>query len=283
MSRYADLHIHTTISDGLHTPAEIVAMALKTGLHVIAITDHDAIEGVAPARAAACGSTLQVIPGVEISASLEETECHVLGYFIDDGDASFAQQLARFRASRLDRLQAMLARLRDMGMALSWERVCELGGEGSLGRPHVARAMVEAGYVDDARQAFERYLARGKPAYVPRYKVTPVEALHMIRDAGGLPVLAHPWELRSIVPELVAEGLVGLEAYYAGYSAIATDCLCQLAREHGLLCTGGSDFHGLALLPNSILGSSNLPQACVEALSSLRAESVCASPAAVKQ
>lgn len=281
MSRYADLHIHTTISDGLHTPAEIVGMALKIGLRVIAITDHDAIEGVAIARAAACGSPLQVIPGVEISASLEETECHVLGYFVDDGDASLVQQLALFRAARLDRLQTMLARLRALGMTLSWERVCELGGEGSIGRPHVARAMIEAGYVGDAKQAFERYLGRGKPAYVPRYKVTPVEAIRMIRAAGGLPVLAHPWELLGILPDLVSEGLVGLEAYYAGYSAIATNYLGQVAHEYGLLCTGGSDFHGLALSPNNILGSSNLPKACVQALCA-QAQAVSPCPAAIQ-
>jgi predicted metal-dependent phosphoesterase TrpH len=188
---------------------------------------------------------------------------------VDDGDSALVQHLARFRASRLERLQSMLARLRDLGMALSWERVCQLGGEGSIGRPHVARAMVEAGYVGDARQAFERYLGRGKAAYVPRLKVTPVEAVHLIRAAGGLPVLAHPWDLLRIVPELVAEGLVGLEAYYAGYSAIATDYLRQVAQEHGLVCTGGSDFHGLALLPNAVLGSSVLPPECVRALYAL--------------
>jgi len=274
MSPYADLHIHTTISDGLHSPSEVVGMALRIGLQVIAITDHDAVEGVAEARAAAEGSPLQVIAGVEISASLDDTECHVLGYFVDDLDETLRAQLSRFRAARLERVHTMLDKLRALGKALSWERVQALAGEGSIGRPHIARAMVEAGYVVDARQAFERYLGQGRAAYVPRLKVTPSEALHIIRAAGGLPVLAHPWELQALVPGLASEGLVGLEAYYAGYNEIAAGFLCQLAKEHGLLCTGGSDFHGTALLPNNGLGSGTLPPACVEALFARRAQPV---------
>ncbi len=266
MNPYADLHIHTTISDGLYTPSEIVGMAHTLGLSVIAITDHDAVEGVAEARQAAEGTPLQVIAGVEISASLDDTECHVLGYFVEDLDDTLQLQLRRFRSARLERVHTMLARLSALGKELSWERVRSLAGEGSIGRPHIARAMVEAGYVADVRQAFERYLGSGKAAYVPRLKVTPVEALQMIRAAGGLPVLAHPWELQALVPGLASEGLVGLEAYYGSYNEIATGFLCDLAREHGLICTGGSDFHGTPVMPNNTLGSGLLPRECVQAL-----------------
>ncbi|NLG27580.1 MAG: PHP domain-containing protein [Chloroflexi bacterium] len=266
MREYADLHIHTTTSDGLHTPSDVVAMACKIGLRVIAITDHDAVEGVAEARAAAAGTGLQVIAGVEISASIDETECHVLGYFVDDDDAVLREQLARFRTARVDRVERMLGRLSELGMTLGFDHVQEIAGDGSIGRPHIARAMVEAGYVQDPKQAFERYLSRGRPAYVPRLKVTPVQALQMIRAAGGLPVLAHPWELQAIVPSLVPAGLVGLEAYYAGYNAAGTALLVQLAERHGLLCTGGSDFHGLALSPANALGACHLPASAVEAL-----------------
>ncbi len=265
-NNHVDLHLHTVVSDGLHTPAEIVQMAHAKGLRVISISDHDTVDGIAEAQQAALGTGVEVIPGVEVSTDVDVLEIHILGYFVDYADEEFVSELARFRASRLERARTMLSKLRDLGVPVSWERVKEIAGDGVVGRPHVARAMLEAGHVGSSQEAFDLYLGRGKPAYVPRLKMTPAGAMHLIRKAGGLPVLAHPWGVTAILSDLVREGLVGLEAYYTGYSAEMSDHLCRLARQYDLVCTGGSDFHGLDLLPDNRLGQVYVPDECVEAL-----------------
>lgn len=261
-----DLHIHTTASDGLYTPAEVVEMACAAGLRVVSICDHDTVDGLAEAFRAAEGTDLELIPGVEVSADADGLEVHILGYFVDQGNSELRTALARFRESRLQRAREMLARLEALGVPLSWDRVQELAREGTLGRVHIAEAMREARYVASSREAFERYVGHGRPAYVRRLRVSAVEAMRLIYGAGGLPVLAHPWDLLPIVPGLPAEGLAGLEVYYTGYSRAMTARLCVLAREHDLVCTGGSDFHGLALLPDNPLGGVRVPAGCVEAL-----------------
>jgi predicted metal-dependent phosphoesterase TrpH len=266
MTNTIDLHVHTTASDGLYTPADVVALAREVKLRVIAISDHDTVEGIAEAVEAARGTELEVIPAIEISTELDGTEYHILGYYLDYTRPDLAAELADSCAARLERGKKMLARLRELGMPLSWDRVLELAGDGALGRPHIARALEEAGYVESSQEAFDRYLGYDKPAYVSRVKMTPYQAIEMIRGAGGVAVLAHPWGLPPIIPELVAGGLQGLEVYYPKYGPEVIGYLCQWVRRYGLVSTGGSDFHGLALLPDNPLGGVHVPESCVEKL-----------------
>ncbi len=248
MSR-ADLHIHSTASDGKLTPADVVREAAGRGLSFIALADHDSIDGIAPARAAASAFPgLKVIPGVEISTDVPEGEVHILGYFIDYNDPEFLAALAGFKKSRLQRGQKMVAKLEKLGISIDWQRVMEIAGTSTIGRPHIAQAMLEKGYVTSFKQAFNEYLGHNRPAYVEREKMTPREAAGLIIKAEGLPVLAHPLTLpdpEAMTMELKAGGLVGIEAYYNGYTPEEISRLLALAQRHKLLATGGSDYHGL--------------------------------------
>jgi predicted metal-dependent phosphoesterase TrpH len=233
-----------------------VARAARSALKVIAITDHDSTEGVAEALAAGKTCQVEVIPGVEINTDVPGSEVHVLGYFVDHTDPTLRSELARLRDGRIGRARRMAEKLTEMGAAVNFQRILEIAGEGSVGRPHVAQALVEAGYVTSYDQAFERYIGRNSPAYVERMKFTPAEACRLICRAGGLPVLAHPvyfdrygavkgvFDLDTMLPELIGAGLVGIEGYYPGYDAITTEYLMALARRYNLLLTGGTDFHG---------------------------------------
>ncbi len=270
MTSNVDLHIHSVFSDGLHTPAEIVAMSRQIGLRIISITDHDTVDGIAGALQAAANTELTVIPGLEISADAGKLEIHILGYLMDHTSPDLSAALARFGQARLARGQEMVSKLRAMGLRLSWERVCELAGEGVVGRPHIALALQEAGYVRSSQEAFELYLGRNKSAYVPRLKMTPQEAIALILNAHGVPVLAHPADIAFTVPDLAAAGLAGIEVYYPFYSPDTIAFLRQLAQQHHLICTGGSDFHGLGLLPDNRLGGVCVPASCVTALCTRR-------------
>lgn len=274
MTSTVDLHIHSVFSDGLHTPTEIVAMARQIGLRLIAISDHDTVDGIAEAQRAAAGTELTVIPGLEISATAGNSEVHILGYFVDDTNAELGAALTRFRESRLERGEQMVAKLRTMGICLSWERVRELAGEGVVGRPHIALALQEAGRVGSSQEAFDNYLGRNKAAYVPRAKISPQDAIALIRSAHGVPVLAHPADIAYMVPALAAMGLAGLEVYYPSYSPDTVAFLRQIAQQHQLICTGGSDFHGLALLPDNHLGGPCVPTSCVTTLCARRQQIV---------
>jgi hypothetical protein len=275
-----DLHLHTTASDGVYRPARVVAMAARRGLRVIAITDHDSTEGLDEALAAAQKWEIELIPAVELSTDVPEGEVHILGYFIDWHDQELQEILTRLRESRLERARKMVERLAALGAPISFERVLELAGKGSVGRPHVAKALVRAGHVVTVREAFDRYIRRNGPAYVERYRLTPVEAVRIIRRASGLSVLAHPLvpddngvlrelpPLESFLPELCAAGLVGLEAYYTSYPPTVTEGLIGLAAKFGLIVTGGSDFHGGGVL-QAELGGVHVPWSCVERLKAL--------------
>ncbi|MHB0856621.1 MAG: PHP domain-containing protein [Anaerolineae bacterium] len=271
-----DLHVHTSASDGLYTPRQVIELALAKGLRTIAITDHDTVGGVAEAVAAAEGTGLAVIPGVEISSDMGGYEVHLLGYLVDYANSDFRDALVAFRRSRTERAIDMVAKLRALGVELSWDRVQELSDGGAIGRPHLAQALLEGGHVQSTQEAFDRYLGRGRPAFVARSKVSPGQALGLIRDARGVPVLAHPWGATVFVSGLVNDGLAGLEVYYAGYAPDQVARLERLARRHGLVCTGGSDFHGEALLPDNHLGGVKVPPACLAALYQ-RAERLAAS------
>ena len=261
--------MHTVISDGAHAPEEVVAMARRAGLRVIAITDHDALDAIAPARAAA-GGDLEVIAGVEISCEGPQGEVHLLAYHIDIDNAPLGEALARSRHTRIGRAQAMLERLRALGIDIPWERVRHLAGDGAIGRPHIAAALAEARHVGSVREAFDLYLAQDRPAYVARAKLTPEVAIGLVRRAGGVPVLAHPWGHEEMVPDLVRAGLAGVEAHYLGYPDEVVSGLVSLAKRYGLVTTGGSDFHGATVIPERRLGDARVPPHCVRALEERR-------------
>jgi predicted metal-dependent phosphoesterase TrpH len=269
----ADLHLHTTASDGRLEPKEIVSLAAKEGLDVIAITDHDSIDGIKPALdAAKAFPSLMVIPGVEINTDVPHGEVHVLGYFIDYTDAKLAVALQRLRDSRLERAQRMIAKLGKLGMKIEWQRVLELAQGGSIGRPHLAQALLEKGYVSSEKEAFDKYIAHNGPAYVERYKLLPVEAVNLVTDAKGLPVLAHPADindLNELVPELKAVGLIGIEVYYRDYSSHIIAELLKVAKQHDLVPTGGTDYHAFDDGFEVMIGGALAPAQSVERLLAL--------------
>ena len=280
VSDRVDLHVHTTASDGQMTPSELVEFALERGLRLLAITDHDSTNGVVEALARAQGTPLEVWPGVEISTDVPRSEVHMLGYFVDINNAEFQETLARLRDSRIQRAQQIVAKLNSLGMEISYDRVRELAGSGAVGRPHIAQAMVEKGYVESIRDAFNLYLSRNGPAYVERFKLTPVEALQLIRRAGGMPVLAHPtyispgedsdFDLTAFVRQLVDAGLVGIECYYGDYPPATVEQLCEIARQFDLIPTGGTDFHGRGMYPTD-LGDREIPPETIERMRRWRA------------
>jgi len=265
-----DLHIHSTVSDGRLTPAEVVRKSAELGLTVIALADHDNVDGVDPALEAATSfPQLRVIPGVEISTTNSDGEVHVLGYFIDYTHPELKTALNRMRNSRLERAQGMIAKLRDLGMSIEWERVKEIAGSGSIGRPHIAQALLEKGYITSTKEAFIKYIGWGGPAYVKREKVSPPEAIELILQASGLPVLAHPLTMtdpETAVIELKACGLTGIEAYYGEYSPEQIDRLVKLSDEHGLIATGGSDYHGIDMSTEIMIGGADVPLESAEKL-----------------
>lgn len=247
----ADLHLHTTTSDGTFTPEEIVCKAAQEGFDLIAVTDHDSMDGIERASMAAETLGLHVLSGVELSCGAQK-EIHVLGYGIDMDNAALKQFCAERRAQRIARTEEMVKRLCDLGKPVSIVRVRELA-RGVMGRPHVARALVEAGHAASVSEAFERYLKPGKPGYVPKEDVRVSEAVRLIREAGGAAVLAHPMELKmgetaleSLVHEWKTQGLAGMEVYHPSAQNNHAHALYQMAQREGLLVTGGSDFHGQA-------------------------------------
>jgi predicted metal-dependent phosphoesterase TrpH len=268
-----DLHIHSTASDGALSPEEVVGESVRRGLSVIALTDHDTVNGVVPALAAAeAFPGLRVVPGVELSTDVAQGEVHILGYFIDYSDGELLARLERMRNSRRERAQEMIARLGDLGVNIDWSRVQEIAGEGSVGRPHLAQAMVEGGYVGSLKEAFDSYIGRGGPAYVERRKLTPAAAVELILRVRGLPVLAHPLTVadpETLVIELKAAGLIGIEAHYKDYSAADVGKLLSLAESHQLAVTGGSDYHGLDTESEAGIGSVEVPLSAAEHLMAL--------------
>jgi predicted metal-dependent phosphoesterase TrpH len=246
---------------------------VEYGLSVIAITDHDSVDGIAAAlEAAKAFPGLKVIPGVEINTDVPQGEGHILGYFIDYTNHELQSALERFRNSRYERAQRMIAKLKNLGIHIDWERVQKIAGTGSIGRPHIAQAMLERGYVASFKEAFSNYISRGGPAYVERGKMTPTQAVELVLKANGLPVLAHPFTINNpetMIVELRAAGLVGIEAYYNGYTADEISSLVSLADRYGLVATGGSDYHGLEAASETMIGGVDMPMESVERLIAL--------------
>jgi len=268
-----DLHIHSTASDGRLSPAEVVHKSVERGLTIIAIADHDTVDGIAPALAAVeAFPQLKVIPCVEISTDVPHGEVHVLGHFIDYTDPELRATLEKLRNSRRERAQGMIAKLRNLGIHIEWQRVQEIAGSGSIGRPHIAQAMLEKGYITSLKEAFTKYISRGGTAYVEREKMTPVEAVELILKANGLPVLAHPLTVNdpeTMVVELKAAGLVGLEAYYNSYTTDEINRLVNLADKYDLIASGGSDYHGLDASTETMIGGVDVPMESAEQLIAL--------------
>jgi predicted metal-dependent phosphoesterase TrpH len=266
----ADLHLHTTASDGKLTPRELVRRAVELKLNVIAITDHDSVEGIHSALEEAKNfPELTVIPGVEINTDVPKGEVHILGYFINYRDPEFNRALAELRNSRYERGKRMVAKLCEMNLEVNWDRVVELAGHGSVGRPHIARAMQEQGFVSCLKEAFDNYIGRNCPAYVERKKLTPLEAVKLVLDAEGLPVLAHPADIESLeqfTMKLKKAGIIGIEIYYNGYNSSTIAQLEKLAKKHALISLGGSDFHGIDDSIGASMGSVDVPRDSVEKL-----------------
>ncbi len=265
-----DLHIHSTASDGRYRPQEIVRKAADLGLEVIALADHDSVDGIALAiEETRKIDRLQFIPAMEVSTDVPSGEVHVLGYFIDYTSEELAAALEKFRNSREGRAQGMVDRLAGLGVNISWERVREIAGSGAVGRPHIAQAMLEKGYISSIGEAFEWYIARDGPAYMEREKMTPVEAVQLILRSRGVAIMAHPFtvpEPEAMIVEMKAAGMAGIEAYYGNYTDEETGTLIALARNHGLLVTGGSDYHGLNESKETLMGGVEVPMEAAEGL-----------------
>lgn len=270
-----DLHVHTTASDGTRTPSEIVHEALAKRLRAVAITDHDTVDGVRealPASAALHATGLLVIPGIELSAVHDGRDVHILGYFVDIDDETFLSRLSGLREARLKRAKIMVEALRVAGYTVSLDHVLDLSAQGSVGRSHIARALVQQGYAADVSEAFERLLGRGQPFYVPKAVQSPAEVLHAIRDAGGVAVLAHPGVtgVDDLIIPLAQHGLAGLEVYHPDHDDEQRAHYAALAADLGLCATGGTDYHG-PQAPGPPLGSLTMPATALTTLLDLAA------------
>ena len=265
-----DLHLHTLASDGRLSPTELIQLVAKQGLETISITDHDSTEGLAEAYEAAKEFPyMRIIPGIEMSADIPGDEVHVLGYFLDYHDVEFQEMLTELRRGRVGRAQVMVEKLIALGKPVEWERVLHFAGDGTVGRPHIALAMVEAGYFKEPKEAFEEYLGNDGLAYYDRPKLNPTESVAMIRKVGGVPVLAHPTfmnDMEAGIASLKKEGLVGMEVYYAQYDDDTVRHLARLAREYDLIPCGGSDYHGLGNTGEPLPGTLGPPEETVKLL-----------------
>lgn len=265
----ADLHIHTSASDGTLSPSEVVETASSTVLAAIAITDHDTVAGIEEALSAGREFGIEVVPGVEISTVADDgAEVHILGYFIDHNNGKLKSALDILRKARWERARKMVVNLNAVGVPISIDRVKEIAEGGAVGRPHVARAIWEIGAASSLDAAFGKFLVPGKVGYVPRYKISPFEAVRMIRDAGGVPCCGHVAKLKhdALVLALAQEGLAGIEVYHPDHGPVSCRFYERFAKQHGLIVTGGSDFHGYEGNKVTEVGSVTVPYETVARL-----------------
>ena len=250
--REVDLHVHTTASDGTMSPAEVVRYAKEKGLRAIAITDHDTIEGLDEGIREGKVQKLEVIPGLELSVDYPKGTMHLLGYYIDPDCSQLVEKLMVVQKARSERNFKMLKKLQELGIEVGLSELKRAAGHGQIGRPHFAQIMVQKGYVNSFQEAFDHFLRKGGPAYVEKFKFSPEEAMRIIVEAGGVPVLAHPFtlnqlnkrELEELILELKEKGLEGIEVYYPDHTVQQREFYRYLAEKHGLFISGGSDFHG---------------------------------------
>ncbi len=252
MTAMIDLHTHTTASDGTLSPGALIDLAAAKGLRAVAITDHDTVAGIPAALKRGKQHGVVVIPGMELGVRWDgHGQMHILGYHIDYQHAYLLERLAWLRARRRERAEQIVKRLRALGLKVTLDRVLELAGNGAVGRPHVARVLLEAGHVKSISEAFERYLSPGAPGFLEKIQFTSHEAIELICSSGGVAVLAHPATLKlspqglqACVEELIGEGLLGIEVYWSKHHSAETSQYKELTARYGLIVTGGSDFHG---------------------------------------
>lgn len=264
-----DLHTHTTASDGQDTPAELVNFAVQKGISVLGVTDHDTMDALAEVQHLASGTGMSLIPGVELSTTVDRAEVHVLGYFVDIEDDGLTAALAAQAASRFSRVERMIAKVQRLGYAIDGDAILAQANFGTIGRPHVARALIEIGAATDVSDAFDRFLKAGRPGYIPRDPFSPEDAVDLLVRHNAIPVLAHPYTTRDIpgiLNRLVPVGLRGLETYYAEYSPEQHRDLLAIADDWELIPTGGSDYHGVGFREGRILGSAPVPFEVAERL-----------------
>ena len=265
---YVDLHVHTTYSDGSMSPREVVLQAKKLGFAAIGIADHDEVGGVTEAIWTGHSEGVEIVPAVELTSSCNETEIHLLGYFINHNDRALREKLKEFRYNRYKRMEKMIDKLRGLGLKIYMEAVRRVAGHGSLGRLHLARALFDQDLVGTVQEAFELYIGMGRPAYAKKPRIGVDEAVELIESAGGIPVLAHPKLARvdGSIPDLVRLGVRGIEVFYAKHTPQDVERYLAVAAKHDLLVTGGSDCHGV-IKDRMPLGSVKMPY---ERLTTLR-------------
>jgi 3',5'-nucleoside bisphosphate phosphatase len=263
----ADLHLHTVFSDGTYTPEELISRSVKSGLSAIAVVDHDTVGAIEPLMLAAKDQEIEALPGIELSAEYEGREVHILGYLIDYNNVKLIEKLESLKKNRIERIYKIVDKLKENGIGLAAESVFDISGCGTVGRLHVARAMVKAKLVGSTREAFYKYIGDRGPAYVCNFKFSPAEAIKLIKEVGGIPVLAHPYTLSKddLIPAFVECGLMGLEVYYSEHTQGMVNFYLGLAKKYNLLVTGGSDCHGNAK-PEVKIGSIKIPYELVEKL-----------------
>lgn len=263
----ADLHTHTLYSDGTESPERLVELAKELGFSMLAITDHDTMESLPIAEPAAKRLGLALVPGIEMSASIEGLEVHVLGFFLDPAHHALQQHLTQQQARRVERVKQMVRQLGRIGVTISAEEVFTVAGVGTVGRPHVAQVLVNHGYIATRAEAFSKYIGANDPGFVPGSPVPPERIIRLIRAAGGVPVLAHPIYLKrdDLIETFMRQGLAGLEVYHSGHPPEMVKHYEKLANRLGLLTTGGSDYHGTSK-EGSPIGAVTVPCALVDAL-----------------
>lgn len=264
----ADLHIHTTASDGLLSPEEVVMWANRKRLKAIAITDHDTVNGIDSAFAAGKRYNVEIVPGIELSTIHGEEEIHILGYCINYKEQWFIDMLEKIHSSRFERAANMIAKLNNLGIDITLDEVIKTAEDGILGRPHIARVMMEKGYISSIKEAFKTYIGKGCPAYVERYKLSSSEAIDIIEKLDGVSVLAHPGLIRNKkhISEVIDLGIKGIEVYHSKHDENTTREVLSIANSRDLLITGGSDCHGMTVNNEPILGNFSIDYKCVERL-----------------
>jgi predicted metal-dependent phosphoesterase TrpH len=258
--KFADLHLHTFFSDGTFSPEELTGHGARLGFAALALTDHDSVEGCARMTVACGAAGIEFIPGTELTAEHNNTELHILGYFLDTHNQTLLTEIAKFQSVRQNRIREMVAAINKLGVPLEVETVFALANCKSPGRPHVARALVKAGLVTHLDEAFERFLKKGRPAWVPKAKMSALDGIELIHQAGGLAIMAHPGLNHSddMIPALVAAGLDGIECFHTKHSTAMVERYLGIADKHHLLVTGGSDCHGFSK-NKPLIGTIKLP------------------------
>lgn len=268
MEGKADLHMHSTYSDGAYPPQELVGRMKAAGVGVVSLTDHDSVGGIEEAAAAGKDSGVEVIPGIELSATLDRREVHILGYFIDYHNEKFLEALVLFREYRLKRAERIVSKLNSMNIPLSLDSVLEQAGEGAVGRVHIANAMVNDGHADTFNQVFNKYIGEGRPAFERKFEMTPQQTVTLIAEAGGISVLAHPG--RSIdekqLLQIIDGGIDGIEVVHPSHSPDLVEHYRKIVNEYFLVESGGSDYHGGLRDDDHVLGRVNVPFETVETM-----------------